>query len=450
MHTDVVVIDDQASMVKLLSKFLPKHGFTVRSFTNPAEAVVDIERQCPDIVLTDLRMPSMDGLELLTRVRQIDPRVPVLIMTAFGSVDSAVQAIKQGASDYITKPFNMDEVVLYLNRALEINKLRDEVEDLRSKVGVTHAFSGIITRSSRMRDVLELVKRIANAKSTVLIRGKSGTGKELIAHALHEISPRAKNAFMAINCSALPESLLESELFGHVRGAFTGAVVNKRGLFEEARGGTLFLDEIGEISPAIQMKLLRVLQDHEIRPVGGNVSKQIDVRIVAATNADLEAMIEKGTFREDLYYRLSVIPIHLPDLKERREDVPLLAMHFIKRFAAEAEKPVTGIEEDAIQHLCQHEWPGNVRELENVIERTVMLTNNPRITIEDLPASFRPGADKTSTSTLPSGWTLEQLEDAYIEQVLTETSGHKTKAAEILGIDRRTLHRKIGKQNSDN
>ncbi len=442
-RANVVVIDDEMSMVSLLQKFLSKQGFLVRTYTRAEDALEAITRHPADVVLTDLRMPQIDGMEVLARVRQIDPRIPILVMTAFGSTESAVEAIRQGAMDYITKPFNLDEVVLSLTRALELRQLRDEVEQLREEVGLRDTFSGILTRSRRMRDVLELVKRVAGARSTVLIRGKSGTGKELIARALHEAGPRKKAPFLAINCSALPESLLESELFGHVRGAFTGAFTNKKGLFEEAKGGTIFLDEIGEITPAIQMKLLRVLQDHELRPVGGNTPTKIDVRVVAATNADLEASIASGAFREDLYYRLSVIPIHLPELKERREDIPLLAMHFIKRFAGENEKPVTGIEEDALALLSQYDWPGNVRELENVMERAVMLTSHTRIVREDLPPGVRGRADAPPAYRLPSGWTLADLEDAYIDQVLEETRGHKTRAAEVLGIDRRTLHRKL-------
>ena len=405
-----------------------------------------MEEEPADLVISDIRMPEIDGLTLLQEVKRVAPETSVLLMTAFGSIDTAVQAIKGGAYDYLTKPFKNDELIVVVRRAMEERHLRAEVRALREEVRTKYNFSNILGKSKPMLDLFALIRKVAGSRSTALVQGKSGTGKELVAKALHYNSPRRGRPLVMVNCSAIPKNLLESELFGHVKGAFTGAIANKRGLFEEADGGSLFLDEIGELSPELQVKLLRVLQEREIRRVGDTRTVSVDVRLIAATNRDLAQAVRDGSFREDLYYRLNVIPIALPDLKDRTEDIPVLATHFLMKYVKEADPLIEGISKEAMRLLLEYDWPGNVRELENVIERAVILGHGPQILPEDLPAHLRthqtplPHPSQVASPHRP---TLEELERDYIATVLRETRWHQMRAAHILGIDRRTLYRKI-------
>jgi two-component system response regulator PilR (NtrC family) len=372
-------------MRDLLKKILCQEGYWVETASNGNEALALIKDTSFDIILSDAKMPELDGIELLKSVRKVAENTYVVIMTAFGTIDSAVEAMKIGAYDYISKPFKIDEIRILMKKILEEKALRQEVVHLRQEVSRRYEFSNIIGKSQGMQDVFSLITKVAGGKSTILIHGSSGTGKELVAKAVHYNSPRKDRPFVAVNCSAIPETLLESELFGHVKGAFTGAMSNRSGLFEEADGGTLFLDEVGEISPAIQVKLLRVLQEREIKPVGGNESRSIDIRLITATNQDLQEQVKQGAFREDLYYRLNVIPINLPPLKDRAEDLPLLAKHFLKRYSKENDRLGITFSREALEACMNYHWPGNVREFENIIERAVILCKDNRITPDDLP-----------------------------------------------------------------
>jgi two-component system response regulator AtoC len=443
---EILVVDDDARMRELIVKVLAREGYSVRSLLRGQDVLQALEDEPADLVISDIRMPEMDGLTLLQEVKRVAPETSVLLMTAFGSIDTAVQAIKTGAYDYLTKPFKMDEVIVVVRRAMEERRLRAEVRALREEVRTKYTFSNILGKSKPIRDLFALITKVAGSRSTVLIQGKSGTGKELVAKAIHYNSPRRARPLVTINCGAIPKDLLESELFGHVKGAFTGAIANKRGLFEEADGGSLFLDEISELSPELQVKLLRVLQEREMRRVGDTRTISVDVRLIAATNRDLAQAVKEGLFREDLYYRLNVIPIVLPDLKDRAEDIPVLATHFPMKYAQEADPPIEGIAKDAMRLLLEYDWPGNVRELENVIERAVILGHGPQILPEDLPVHLRshqtsvPHQPKAASPHRP---TLEELERDYIATILRETRWHQMRAAHILGIDRRTLYRKI-------
>jgi DNA-binding NtrC family response regulator len=443
---EILVVDDDTRMRDLVAKVLAREGYTVRALPRARDVLQALEEGPADLVVSDIRMPEMDGLRLLQEVRRITPETSVLLMTAFGSIDTAVQAIKAGAYNYLTKPFKMDELIVVVRRALEERRLRAEVRALREEVRTKYNFSNILGKSKPMLDLFALIKKVAGSRSTVLIQGKSGTGKELVAKAIHYNSPRRERPLVTVNCSAIPKDLLESELFGHVKGAFTGAIAHKRGLFEEADSGSLFLDEIGELSPELQVKLLRVIQEREIRRVGDTRTVSVDVRLIAATNRDLAQAVKEGIFREDLYYRLNVIPITLPDLKDRTEDIPLLVTHFLMQYAKEADPPIDGVSKEAMRLLLEYDWPGNVRELENVIERAVILGHGPQILPDDLPAHLRtrtiPMHQKTRAASTPRP-TLEELECDYIATVLGETRWHRIQAAHILGIDRRTLYRKI-------
>jgi two-component system, NtrC family, response regulator AtoC len=443
---EILVVDDDARMRELVAKVLAREGYSVRPLPRGRDVLQALEEGPADLVISDIRMPEMDGLTLLQEVKRVAPETSMLLMTAFGSIDTAVQAIKAGAYDYLTKPFKMDEVIVVVRRAMEARRLRAEVRALREEVGARYNFSNILGKSKPMLDLFALIEKVAGSRSTVLIQGKSGTGKELVAKAIHYNSPRRERPLVTVNCSAIPKDLLESELFGHIKGAFTGAIANKRGLFEEADGGSLLLDEIGELSPELQVKLLRVIQEREIKRVGDTRTVSVDVRLIAATNRDLAQAVKEGVFREDLYYRLNVIPIVLPDLKDRAEDIPLLVTHFLLKFAKEADPPIEGIAKEAMRLLLEYDWPGNVRELENVIERAVILGQGPQIRPEDLPAHLRTHTvrirQKTSEAST-SRPTLEELERDYIATVLGETRWHRMQAAHILGIDRRTLYRKI-------
>jgi two-component system, NtrC family, response regulator AtoC len=443
---EILVVDDDARMRELVAKVLAREGYAVRSLPRGQDVLQALEEGPADLVISDIRMPEMDGLTLLREVKRLVPETSVLLMTAFGSIDTAVQAIKAGAYDYLTKPFKMDEVILVVRRAMEERHLRAEVRALREEVSIKYHFSNILGKSKPMQELFALIRKVAGSRTTVLVQGRSGTGKELVAKAIHYNSPRRDHSLVTVNCSAIPKDLLESELFGHAKGAFTGAIAHKRGLFEEAHSGSLFLDEIGELSPELQVKLLRVLQEHEIRRVGETRTIGVDVRLIAATNRDLVQAVKEGLFREDLYYRLNVIPITLPDLKDRADDIPLLATHFLTKYAKEADPPIEGITKDAMRLLLVYDWPGNVRELENVIERAVILGQGPQILPEDLPAHLRTHQTPMphqSPAASPHRPTLEELERDYIARILRETRWHQMQAAHILGIDRRTLYRKI-------
>jgi len=437
----VLVVDDDEITCNLLEEVLAKEGFAVDRALNGREAIDKGERAPYDVVLTDIRMIGTDGMEVLRAYRQKSPDTIIIMMTAFGSIETAIRAIKEGAYDYVSKPFKLEEIKLTIHRALEQSRLFRENLQYRRELITKYKIENIVGRSPQMLQVYKTIARVAESRSTVLISGESGTGKELVARAIHFNSLRASKPFVAVDCGSLAETLLESELFGHVRGAFTGAVFSKKGLFEEADGGTCFLDEVGDISLSMQAKLLRVLQEHEIKRVGGTETIKIDVRIVAATNKNLEELVAEKRFREDLFYRLNVVFIHLPSLRERAEDVPLLADHFLRKYAAENAKPVSQISQEALEHLARYRWPGNVRELENVIERAVTLSHHSIILPEDLPRRLIVEPAEDTTRSLPSHIPLSELEKLYLQKVLEETGGNKKKAAAILGIDRRTLYR---------
>ena len=438
----VLVVEDDEKMLGLLKKVLTRHGLSVTICIRGWEALEKIGQDVFDLVISDIRMPGMTGLELLKQVRNLSPDTYVILMTAFGSVDSAVASMKHGAYDYITKPFKMDEFIILVRKALEEQKLRREIKTLREEVLHKYSFGNIIGKSKPMQEVYSLIKKVAFHKTTVLITGESGTGKELVAKAIHYNSPRRDFSFVVVNCSAIPETLLESELFGHVQGAFTGAISSRKGLFEEAERGSVFLDEVGNIPPSIQVKLLRVLQEREIRRLGGTENINVDVRLIAATNSDLYEGVRKNQFRDDLYYRLNVVHIVLPPLKERSVDIPLLAEHFLHKYSQEYGVGKEGFSKEALQLLMDYSWPGNVRELENCIERAVTLGRQDLIMPEDLPPHLSGNSREHSfTSDLPDNLTLKELEVAYIRKILKRTGGNKAKAASILGINRRTIYR---------
>lgn len=440
----LLVVDDDVEMRSLLTDYFTSRDIEVESYPLATAALEHIEKENAryDAIISDIKMPHMDGLTLIKKLKSIIPNTPIILITAFGSVETAIDAIRVGAYDYIVKPFKLDEVQLVIDRALEYRNLKLENVTLRTEVKKTWSLEHMIGRSQPMQAVFELVQKVAQANANVLITGESGTGKELVARAIHNLGTRTKHPFIAINCTAIPENLLESELFGHAKGSFTGAIGRKRGLFEEAEGGTLFLDEIGDMDLGLQAKLLRVLQEKKIRAVGENMSRDVDVRIIAATHKDLKAAIRDGVFREDLYYRLSVIPIQIPPLRHRKEDIPILADHFLRKYAATNDSKVKGFTPAAMNHLMEQKWEGNVRELENIIERVVVLASGDLIDVVDLPPiGDRSPEDFFGTATKDHP-TLSQLERRYIEYIMDKTGGRKTKAAQILGINRRTLYRK--------
>jgi DNA-binding NtrC family response regulator len=441
----ILVVEDDAAMRQMLASLFKDRGYEVSEVASAAEALERVREVEPAVVLSDIRMPGRTGIEMVGELRRIRPHTPVILMTAFGSIDSAVEAMRAGAHDYITKPFEPEAVLFTVERALEHRALEEENRRLRRAVDRTSAFGDLIGSSSAMREIFALIRKIAHGRSSVLITGESGTGKEVVARTIHYHGARAEKSFIPINCTAIPEGLLESELFGHVRGAFTGAHTSKRGLFEKADGGTLFLDEIGDMGLGLQSKLLRVLQDREVRPVGGTQSTRVDVRIIAASNKDLEAEIAAGRFREDLYYRLNVIPIHIPPLRERREDIPALVEAFLRRHAGDTRRSLTP---EALQRLVVRPWKGNARELENVIERALALSESPTLDLTDLPPDGREDAGDADparallASAVAGRLPLRELEDQYIDEILRLTGGNKVRAARILGIDRKTLYRR--------
>lgn len=440
----IVVIDDDNEMRSLVQDHLQAQNYQVHGFHSPVLALEKIlnDDLIPDLIITDLQMPDISGIDVMRRTKAHRPKTPVIVMTAFGSIESAVDAMKKGAFDYLTKPFKLSELNIVVTRALEMGRLTKENNLLRAEVKKGFSAGLITGKSKPIRDLINLIQRIAPANSSVLITGESGTGKEVVARTLHQMSHRADKPFVAINCTAIPETLLESELFGHAKGSFTGADKRKMGLFEEAQGGTLFLDEIGDMDLSLQAKLLRVLQERKIRPVGETKDIDVDVRVIAATHKDLKKAIREGLFREDLFYRLNVIPVVIPPLRHRREDIPLLAQTFLEKYAAINNSIARGFSPSALLLLVNRSWPGNVRELENLVERLVVLARNPIISEEEIPLPENEDVDTFFASSAQNLITLEEMEKRYIQYVLTKTGGKKDKTAHILGINRRTLYRK--------
>jgi len=443
-----LVVDDEENMVHVLTTLLAQEGFGVAAARTGEEALERIRSEVVDLVLLDVRLPGRDGIEVLEAVKAQRPDCGVLMMTAFGSIESAVAALRAGADDYLVKPFRAEEVLRRIQAVLERQGLRREVRRLRREVGTRYGFGNLLGRSSAMRALLGQLEQVAATRSTVLLMGESGTGKELAARALHYNSDRAERPFVIIDCAAIPETLQESELFGHTRGAFTGAVAAKRGLFEEAHGGTLFLDEVGDLSAATQAKLLRVLQEGTIRRLGDTRTIQVDARIIAATNRDLPAEVRAGRFREDLFFRLDVLPLRLPPLRERPEDIPLLTEHFLRRFAAETGRPVRQIAPPALDCLMAYRWPGNVRELEHAIERAVLLSQGETLEVGDLPPAVQggggQGVEEAPLSLREAVARLNaDLERGLIRRALARTGGNRTEAAALLGISRRALLYKL-------
>lgn len=443
----IVVVDDDPELRSLMVDHLKHEGYQVSEFPDGQEALKflnsdQFSKDPIDLVLSDIRMPDVDGLSLLNNLKAKHPDLPVVLMTAFASVDSAIEGLRRGAFDYVTKPFRLKEISHVIERAVLFSRLKQQNKSLQHAIKQNWALNEILGKSHAMQSVFKTIERVAPSSANVLITGESGTGKEVVAKTLHKHSPRADKTFVAINCSAIPEALLESELFGHVRGSFTGAVQDKLGLFEEAKGGTIFLDEIGDMPMSLQAKMLRVLQEREIRPVGGNQPKPIDVRVIAATHKDLKKAIAEGNFREDLYYRLAVIPLTIPPLRHRIEDIPLLANYFLHKYSALNGGRVTGLSPSAVQRLMALPWPGNVRELENMMERLSVMAPNATVQEIDIPTTTTDGFEAFYGQATTSWPTLENLEKRYMQLVLEKTGHKKEKAAQILGINRRTLYRK--------
>ncbi len=442
----VLIIEDEAKMRRLLELSLGEDGFTTLSAANAEEGLKFLREESVDLVVTDLKLPGMGGLEFLQAAKRLNGALPVVVMTAFGTVETAVEAMKAGASDYVLKPFALAEMLMVIHKELDVSKLREENRSLREALGRRYSHANIVAQSAKMQEALALVERVAQTNSTVLIGGETGVGKDLIARAIHEKSRRAAFPFIKINSTAIPETLIESELFGYEKGAFTGATSSKPGKFELADKGTLFLDEIGDIPLTTQVKLLRVLQGHEFERLGGTRTLKVDVRLIAATNRDLRAALEAGTFREDLYYRLNVVPIDIAPLRERREDIPELVHLFIGRFSGEAGKPVTGISPEAMRILAAYHWPGNVRELQNIMERACTLAEGAVLEASDIRLDAeRAKPAQTAGGFLPDGFTLEQWEDEMIREALQRSHGNKSQAARLLGLSRNALRYRLSK-----
>jgi two-component system response regulator PilR (NtrC family) len=448
---NILIVDDEQGMRQLLSLVFGRAGHKVRAAENGRRAVELLRESSADLIVSDVRMPDMGGIELLRAARELTPDVAVVMMTAFATVETAREAFKLGADDFIQKPFDVDELKLIVEKALELRQLKQEIQDWRKTQSERGRLDQIIGRSPRMQAVYQMIETVAAVQSTILITGESGTGKELVARAVHNLSPRTDKPFVSINCGAFTETLLESELFGYVRGAFTGATANRKGLFEAADRGTIFLDEIGEMSPAMQVKLLRVLQERKVRPVGGHEELAVDARVIAATNRDLPAMVKAGTFREDLFYRVSVIPIELPPLREKREDIRELVMHFAAKYSAQAGRSLT-VSEQAMELLERYSWPGNVRELEHTVERAVALERTDQIQPERLPehvTNYSParvaGALDLPEDGLNLTAHLDQLEKTYLLEALRRTGGNQTRAAELLQLSVRSLRHLLDK-----
>jgi two-component system response regulator PilR (NtrC family) len=452
----ILVVDDELSMRELLAIVLKREGYQVLLADSGKAAIEALQREPIDLLISDIKMPDVSGVEVLRAAKAIDQDVLGIMITAFASTETAVEAMRLGACDYLSKPFDIDLLKMKVREKIESRQLRQENVLLKRTLGLSHQFANIIGRSQGMLDVFKMIQTIARTNSTILLTGESGTGKGLVAQAIHFHSLRRDKPMVSLNCGAMTETLLESELFGHMRGAFTGAESNKKGLLEVAEKGTIFLDEIGEMSPAMQVKLLRVLQERRFRRVGGLDELTADIRVIAATNQDLAKAVADGRFREDLYYRINVIPIALPPLRERREDIPLLAAHFLGKYTEQMGKRVTGISRDAMAHLLRHEWPGNIRELENVIERAVALEATPAVLSESLPPALR-GAPGSRIAGVPAdglpdrGFDLEthvqQIERSYIAEALRRAGGVQVRAADLLGMSFRSFRYYVKKYN---
>lgn len=442
MKFTILVIDDEKNIRQGLQTALELEGYEVLLASDGKEGLEIAMREAVDLIITDLRMPGISGEEVLKRVSSETPGVPVIVLTGHGTVESAVDAMRSGAYDFLTKPLNLDRLSLLVKRALQNRELILQHRDLEKEVENRKTFEHIIGKSPAMLKVFDVVKRVASTKASVLITGESGVGKELIANAIHNLSPRKDKPYIKVHCAALAESLLESELFGHEKGSFTGALARKKGRFELAHSGTIFLDEIGEIDQTVQIKILRVLQEKTFERVGGEDTLEVDVRIITATNKDLEKEVSLGKFREDLFYRLNVVCIHVPPLRERKDDIPLLITAFIKEFAEENQKKIEGIETKARSVLYAYDWPGNIRQLRNCIESAVVMSSSSVITLDDLPPTIRSGIESSSLQ-IPIGSTMSEAEKQIILQTLSANNGNKSKTAEILMIGRKTLHRKL-------
>ncbi|PYR32213.1 MAG: Fis family transcriptional regulator [Acidobacteria bacterium] len=451
----ILVVDDERSMRELLAIVLRREGYEVLLAENGRAAIETLEREPVDILISDIKMPDLSGVEVLRAAKQIDKNILGIMITAFASTETAVEAMRLGACDYLSKPFDVDLLRMKVREKIENRHLRQENVLLKRTLGLTHQFANIIGRSETMLDVFKMIETVARTNSTILLTGESGTGKGLVAQAIHFHSLRRDRPLVAVNCGAMPEALLESELFGHMRGSFTGADANKKGLIEVAERGSVFLDEIGEMSAVMQVKLLRVLQERKFRRVGGLEEMQADIRVIAATNQDLAGRVADGRFREDLFYRINVIPIALPPLRERREDIPLLADHFLAKYSEQMGKHVTSISQDALQFMLRYDWPGNIRELENTIERAVALESTPVVLPESLPPAIRgdsPRGAGQSTDGLPdSGFDLEahvkEIERGYIAEALKRAGGVQVRAAELLGMSFRSFRYYVKKYN---
>jgi len=444
----VLVVDDDKNICKMIEIQLRKEKtYTIETASNGEACLKSIRESVPDLILMDIQMPGIDGIETLKRVRDIEPLIPVVMMSAHGTIEKAVESMKLGAYDFITKPFASDRLSITVNNAMINSSLKREVDELKRELKDRYQFKNIIGQSGVMQEVFRAMEKVVNSNVTVVIHGESGTGKELIARAIHyHNKKRSNHSFVAVNCSALPESLLESELFGHEKGSFTGATGRRAGKFEQSDGGTIFLDEIALMTPATQSKVLRVLQEREFERVGGNELIKVDTRVISATNKNLEEAVKKEEFREDLYYRISVFPIKLPALRERKEDIPLLAAHFLNKYAEQESKEIEAISPDALELLMAYHWPGNVRELENTIERGVVLANPPEIAARDLPTSIRSLGEKKiyESDNKLSSW-IEKLEEEALRQALLECEGNISQTAKRLGIGRATIYRKAKK-----
>jgi DNA-binding NtrC family response regulator len=442
MKATILVVEDEEKLRRVVELQLKTAGFDVEQAGSAEEAMRLADRA--DVILTDLRLPGVSGLEMLANLRRQDSHTPVIVMTAFGSIETAVEAMKAGAVDFLPKPFSLDHLMTVVNKALELRTLRDENRQLREELSQRYEFDNMVGHSSAMREIFGTIERVAPTRATVLLCGESGVGKDLIARAIHHHSPRADRPFVKINCTALPENLMESELFGYEKGAFTGANTSKLGKFEQADTGTVFLDEIGDVPATVQVKLLRILQEREFERLGSNKVKHIDVRVLAATNVDLRAALEQGTFREDLYYRLNVLPINIPPLRERKEDIPYLAGHFVKKLGKDLGSPVESISDAAMQRLLDYHWPGNVRELENVLERSMVLANGRILEAGDVKLDTAPAARFTvADNFLPEGTTLDQYEQSIIREALRRANGNKSQAARMLGLTRNALRYRL-------
>jgi len=442
----LLVVDDDPVTLTLLKEVLSKEGYEVETALGGEAAIEKGKDHLFDIVITDVRMSGKDGMDVLRSLKKNAPETTVIMITAFGSIETAIEAIREGAFDYISKPFKLEEIKITVQRALSQRKLIQENKQYRQELLTKYQFENFLGRTPEILQVYKTIAKVADTKSTVLLYGESGTGKELVARSIHYNSQRSQRPFIPVDCASLVETLLETELFGHVRGAFTGALFTKKGLFEEADEGTLFLDEVSNLNLSVQTKLLRFLQEHEIKRVGGTESIKVDVRVIAATNQALEPMIKKGKFREDLFYRLNVVSITLPPLRERKEDIPLLANHFLGKLSEEHHKTLSHISPEAMEILMRYHWPGNVRELENTVERAIILSIHPIILPEDLPQKVL-GSEKTIPPFVTEKpLSLKDVEKNYVLKVLQETKGNKKKTAEILGIDRTTLYRILEKE----